>query len=321
MVIEKYEKTNWKNDPSTDTPVSAENLNNIEDGIEYNREAIKTINDAINQVDLEVLAEVRSLHDDTLEKNNEATSSKESAAESEALAREYMERASAITDVELARSDRLGIVKPDNESLKVDANGVLSAYTASSTTSSSYDYGYGTYSLPRVAPTGGRVIAASFLSTLMNNAYTAIAAMLKNIYNSIQSKINTTLHTVLGDAKLINRGIIDGVLLANGETYELEPGAMYLLLGSTYLKTNGAYRGMQAYAIGSAWGIGTSTSAQAVARVFALGSNGTVGMNVSATSVASEGSNYISKIGIGSCTTACKVRYALYKIMGSEADF
>lgn len=43
----KYVKTIWKNKPDTTSPISADNLNHIESGIEANSDAIKAIADAV----------------------------------------------------------------------------------------------------------------------------------------------------------------------------------------------------------------------------------------------------------------------------------
>lgn len=48
IFMPEYNKTTWKNSPSTDTPLSAANLNKIEDGLESAHAAIDTTASAIN---------------------------------------------------------------------------------------------------------------------------------------------------------------------------------------------------------------------------------------------------------------------------------
>lgn len=323
MIIEEYETVGWQNSPSKSTPVSAGNLNQMDTGIEYNRTAIRAINDAINQVDLQTLAEVRTLHDDTSRLAAQAKTSQTSAASSEAKAKEYMQHTSEVADVDYATTSRAGIVKPDGTTIKIDAVGKVNVNETTSTTTASYNYGYSSANIKNVVSTDTAFADSATIASVLSSAYTSIATMIKNVYNNIASQINTMKVSHLGNFQLVNRGVIDGTLVANGTYFNLDPGAMYLLVANTTLNTTGAYRGMQAYAIGSAWGTGTSTTAQSVARVFALGSAGTVGMNVNATYYAPTTgvASYVSRIGIGSCTTACKVRYSLYKIMGSISDF
>ena len=108
--------------------------------------------------------------------------------------------------------------------------------------------------------------------------------------------------------------------------------ARSLLYANTRLKSTGALRGIQAYFIGATWnpitttaGNGTSTSAQALPSTATLGTVGTVGMNLAreAESYTNSDGNtrYHSKLGLGSCTTDCYVRWNLVKVAPSWKDF
>lgn len=46
-----YTKTNWENYPSTETPITASNLNNIENGVETLYSEIQTIENDIDELD------------------------------------------------------------------------------------------------------------------------------------------------------------------------------------------------------------------------------------------------------------------------------
>lgn len=123
----------------------------------------------------------------------------------------------------------------------------------------------------------------------------------------------------------VEKGINDGVLVATGPEFILEHGSVYFLTAVSYLKPNGDWRSMQTYVIGTGSKLGATTTAQGVARVSQLNLNGTVGMNIQALTepyVDERGiTRYKSKIRLGSCTTAIKVRYSIWKMTGSEEDF
>jgi len=122
-------------------------------------------------------------------------------------------------------------------------------------------------------------------------------------------------------------GVIEGVLVADSpHFYNLEPGAMYLLSTNCHLKHNGAYRGSCSYIIAAHGGQGATTTAQGVGHAVAIGNMGTTGLVLQNSAypykVNGNGTTYYaSRIGIGSCTTQCRVKYSLTKIMGSDEDF
>lgn len=43
MSLQNYNRTTWENSPSEQTPLNADNLNHIEDGIEHVTEAVQTL--------------------------------------------------------------------------------------------------------------------------------------------------------------------------------------------------------------------------------------------------------------------------------------
>lgn len=124
------------------------------------------------------------------------------------------------------------------------------------------------------------------------------------------------------------RGILNGRLIANGDYYTLEDGAMYLFLAHSHL-TTGAYRGTQAWLVaatlGDRCGAGATTTAIGVSRTAAMATVGTVGFtwaNTTEKYVDDKGkTKYHSRIGIGSCVNTCYVKYTIYKISGSNDEF
>ena len=125
---------------------------------------------------------------------------------------------------------------------------------------------------------------------------------------------------------MVMNGVVEGLLVADSPAYfNLEPGAMYYLMTNSHLKHTGAYRGSHSYVIAAHGKQGATTTAQAVGHSVQVGAMGTTGLTLQHTTyVISEGSGttyYGSRIGIGSCTTQCRVKYALFKIMGSDDDF
>ena len=137
----------------------------------------------------------------------------------------------------------------------------------------------------------------------------------------------------LQGSPFFRRGIVDGVLVANSRhNYVLEDGAVYLLICHAHLKSTGAYRGMNTYIIGSNYDKGATTTAQAVARVASVNAHGTVGVVLEGTQrmtaftytdpgTGTTSTRYHAGIGIGSCTTDCRVRYSFLKVLGSYDDF
>lgn len=126
------------------------------------------------------------------------------------------------------------------------------------------------------------------------------------------------------------KGVVDNRLIANGDFFTLEDGASYILYTNTRMKNNGAWRGAQAYYIVSPFspqekGTGATTTALAVAQHHQFSNIGTAGLTLQKTTEQYTDANghtaYHAKIGIGSCVANCVVRYALIKVVGSEADF
>ncbi len=126
------------------------------------------------------------------------------------------------------------------------------------------------------------------------------------------------------------KGVINNRLIASGDYYILEDGAAYILWTNTRMANNGAWRGAQAYYIVSPfspqqYGTGATTTALAVAQHVQFANIGTAGLTLQKTTVSYTDNNghtaYHARIGIGSCVANCCVRYALIKVIGSEADF
>ena len=173
--------------------------------------------------------------------------------------------------------------------------------------------------------------------TMADNDRVAFAhgSSTKTNYNCITDASDSNIFSIDGrgnffanGAQSLCRGVIDGVLVASGETIELEDGACYVLYTHTRNKSTGAWRGAQAYYISATFhpaGTGTSTTAQAVPQIASLGAVGTVGVNLSKKTVAYTNSagatRYHSAIGIGTCTTAFRARWNLIKVLGSDDDF
>lgn len=161
---------------------------------------------------------------------------------------------------------------------------------------------------------------------------TANVVTQEKVQNSIKNTKNVMDVDLRGNiystgARYLVRGYVKGRLIANPDTVILEDGAIYMLHATTRLNT-GNFRGAQSYMIASVWnpaGQGIATTAQATPKIAALGVVGTVGCNLSALTepyVNGVGTTvYRSKLGIACCTTACRTRYTLVKISGSEDDF
>lgn len=136
----------------------------------------------------------------------------------------------------------------------------------------------------------------------------------------------------LSGSPFLRRGIVEGELIATSKhNYALEPGAMYVLFCWSNLISTGAWRGMNTYIISCNHGFGTSTSAQR-GGVYSFGAQGTVGvvLTYDNRTVSYQSTNpftgdaqtrYKYGLGIGSCTTDCRVRYSLIKVIGSYEDF
>lgn len=124
------------------------------------------------------------------------------------------------------------------------------------------------------------------------------------------------------------RGIIDGVLVGSSRHKIYIPkGSVYWLVATSYLNTTGAYRGTNSYLI-SANGGGASTSALAVPKATQFGNTGTTGINLNLsadTAIPSKtgytNSTYCGYVTIGSCTTQCKVEYAIIPILTPFGNF
>lgn len=132
-------------------------------------------------------------------------------------------------------------------------------------------------------------------------------------------------------AHVLAEGQINGVLVANGPTITLEPGAGYILYTQTMYGAGSCinkFRGAQTYYIAQPWAATTTagiTTTVAKPQIAQMSTVGTVGCRIS-TGFAQIGliggdSFNTGTIGIGSCTTACHVRWSLVKVMGSEEDF
>ena len=127
------------------------------------------------------------------------------------------------------------------------------------------------------------------------------------------------------------RGILDGEIYksdgTSGEFVELEDGAVYLFSSVTRLISTGAWRGMNNYVIATQFnpstgtGTGSSTTAQGAPQITAIGAAGTVGLTMAKLTYQDSYDLYHSKIGFGSCTTNCRVRWSLKKLCGSETEF
>lgn len=137
-------------------------------------------------------------------------------------------------------------------------------------------------------------------------------------------------NTFMRGAPFTAKGVLYNRLIADGDYYVLEDGAAYVLWTNTRMINNNAWRGAQAYYIvspfaPSAYGVGASTTALAVAQHHQFSSIGTAGLTLKKDTVAytnpsTGATNYHARIGIGSCVANCCVRYALLKIIGSELD-
>ena len=127
------------------------------------------------------------------------------------------------------------------------------------------------------------------------------------------------------------RGILDGEIYkadgTSGAFVELEDGAVYLFTSVTRLISTGAWRGMNNYVIATQFnpstgaGTGSSTTAQGAPQITAIGAAGTVGLTMAKLTYQDSSNLYHSKIGFGSCTTNCQVRWSLKKLCGSETEF
>lgn len=135
------------------------------------------------------------------------------------------------------------------------------------------------------------------------------------------------IHT--SGATSVKHGILEGELyngkLGTGVDIPLEDGAMYMLWCSTRLRT-GAPRSTESFVIvapfgGDVTGAGATTTANALPTSIRTFNNGTTGVVVNRGVFVGDDGYYHGQIGIGTCTTACRVRWSLQKVMGSEEDF
>lgn len=186
--------------------------------------------------------------------------------------------------------------------------------------------------------------STQFLCEALNDSYDSTQQVLKNKFlnRSIgrgageSYRDNYMATDFLGNlfmagAPFLRRGVIEGQLIATSKhNYALEPGAMYILFCCANLISTGAWRGMNTYIIGCNHGIGTSSSAQR--GIYAsIGAGGTTGVTISLNDrttsythtdgVGTTSTRYKYGLGIGSCTTDCRVRYSLIKVLGSYDDF
>lgn len=197
--------------------------------------------------------------------------------------------------IEIATTEKAGLVKPDGTSIKILADGTLSTRVD-------------TY----IDPDSNNAVSNKAVSKFVEDKHKQNADDIKGVDDNLKA--------LLKGVDVFAQGVIDGRLVAKGDYYDLDPGAFYLLVTSTYLNT-GAWRGHQVWGVSSAHDIASGTTATALPRFSALGSTGTVGATTSSTYYIKDDGGYGSRIGIGSCTTACRVRYSLIKVMGSEDDF
>lgn len=99
-----YEVQEWADLPDKTTPISAERLTHIEDGIYSNSEAIQENADAIS-----------TLSESVMELSESAGSS-------------------STADVSIATEDTAGIVKPDGTTITITEDGTISATASSDST-------------------------------------------------------------------------------------------------------------------------------------------------------------------------------------------
>lgn len=255
--------------------------------------------------------------------NLSAQNANASAVSAEASAKRAEDMA-GLVDVKIGSPTSAGILKPDGTTIPVTEDGAISVNKSTGVTSTIYDFGFRKPELKNVIGEENSFINTATLADIISHNNSTIAGNFRaqnsniNVYlNNMDSQIST-IRRKLGSFMQFAKFELDGVLVADTEPYELTEATVYIMFVNSWLNTNGAFRGSNAYAIATNALAGSTSTAQAIPRIYQLGAVGTTGVRLTATAYNDpfpDGTPlYRPLLGIGSCTTACYVSATLYEI-------